>query len=259
MTLGGVLGIVGVALVIIIFVMFPEARSLAKGFTRLFIKDVASTPEGARAIYAEKIDKLQEVYNKADDSYKLASGKLETAKTELGELQKRLQKVTAEAESLYAKAVHNNDSRTMELARLKADERTDIIEQIANVDDMITKYQKATDQAQLIHEQAEKALKKTKREAKETVQRMKDNENLAELYNNLDELKNTDGVDKLIDAVKDRDKELAQIAAGSSVVHQNKLETKLGIAEKEAYRLETSDFLDSLAAKYDKKAIPIKK
>lgn len=253
MSLGTLLVLIGLGLLAVVLVMFPEARALLKGFTRLFVKDLATTPEGARAIYEEKIDNLQEVYNKADNSLRLAAGKYEESKTELGKLQARLQKVEKECENLVR-------TGNMELAAVKAEERQDIIEKIANVDDMVTKYAEATKQAKMIHEEAERQLKKTKAEAKEVVQRMKDNQNLTELYNNLDELKNTDGVDKLIEAVKDRDKELAQMATGAKVVNQNKLDTKLRIAEKESYRLETNAYLQSLQAKYnttEKKAIPV--
>ena len=80
MTLGGVLGIVGVGLLVAIFIMFPEARALGKGFIRLFIKDMASTPEGAEAIYTEAIDKAQENYNEASDSYRMVAGEYEHSK-----------------------------------------------------------------------------------------------------------------------------------------------------------------------------------
>lgn len=255
MSLGTLLVLIGLGLFIVVMVMFPEARALFKGFTRLFIKDMASTPEGARAIYEEKINDLQEVYNKADNSYKLAAGKYEQSKTELSQLQSRLHKVEKQCEDLVRDG-------NMELAAVKAEERQDIIERIANADDMVTKYEEATRQAQLIYKQAEKQLKKLKAEKEEVVQRMKDNQNLNELYNNLDELKNTEGVDKLLEAVKDKDKELSQMAAGAKVVHQNKLDTKLQIAEKEAYRQETFDYLKSLQNKYgtaDKIAIPTRK
>lgn len=255
MSLGTLVILIGVGVLALVLILFPEARALLKGFTKIFIKDMATTPEGARAIYEEKIDKLQEVYNKSDESLRLAAGKYEQSKTELGQLQKRLQKVEQECENLVR-------TGKMELAAVKAEERQDIIEKIANVDDMVTKYEEATKQAKMIHEQAERELKRTKSEAKETVQRMKDNQNLTELYDNLNDLKNTDGVDKLIEAVKDRDKELSQMAVGAKVVHQNKLDTKLQIAEKESYRQETFDYLKSLQAKYntgDKKAIPVNK
>lgn len=253
MNLGTLLIAIALVVLVLVLILFPEARALLKGFTRIFIKDMATTPEGARAIYEEKIDKLQEVYNKSDQSLRLAAGKYEQSKTELGTLLKRLEKVEGECENLVRQG-------KMELAAVKAEERQDILEKVANVNEMIDKYKDATEQAKAIHEQAEKQLKKTKSEAKETVQRMKDNQNLAELYDNLNDLKNTDGVDKLIEAVKDRDKELSQMAVGAKVVHQNKLDTKLQIAEKESYRQETFDYLKSLQAKYntgDKKAIPV--
>lgn len=255
MSLGTLLVLIGLGIFVFVLILFPEARTLLKGFTRIFIQDRASTPEGAKAVYAEKIDQLQEVYNKSDESLRLAAGKFEESKSELGRLQKRLGQVEQECENLVKRG-------QMELATVKAEERQEIIEQIANVDEMVTKYEEATKQATVIHEQAERALKKTKAEAKETVQRMKDNQNLTELYDNLNELKNTDGVDKLIEAVKDRDKELAQMATGAKVVHQNKLDTKLQIAEKESYKQETFDYLKSLQAKYntgEKKAIPVNK
>ena len=34
--------------------------------SRVFIKDMATTPEGAEAIYAERINEAQDKYNKAD-------------------------------------------------------------------------------------------------------------------------------------------------------------------------------------------------
>ena len=254
MTLGGVLGIAAIVIFVIILVMFPEARTLLKGLTRIFIQDRAATPDGARAIYAEKIEQLNQIYNKAPDSYRTAAGNYEKSKTELGSLQQKLQKVSGECESLYKQG-------KMELAMVKAEERTDIIQRIHAVDEMVTKYEEATKQAQLVFQQAEKELRRTKAESKEVVQRMKDNENLAALYDQLDELKNTEGVDKMLDAVKEADKELSVKASGAKTIHQNKLSTKLEIAEKESYRAETADFMNSLAEKYGapKEKIPMKR
>ena len=46
-----IIGIVVIIFVIMLF-LFPEFRALLKGFTRIFIKDMATTPEGAEAIYS---------------------------------------------------------------------------------------------------------------------------------------------------------------------------------------------------------------
>lgn len=85
MPLWKVLLFIGVVLLVLILIMFPEARALFKGFGRLFVKDMAQTPEGADAIYGEKIDQAQDSYNRADNALRLASGKLQNAQRDLKE------------------------------------------------------------------------------------------------------------------------------------------------------------------------------
>ena len=110
--------IIGIIIIIVIalLVLFPEFRALLNGFTRLFIKDMATTPEGAEAIYGEKIDQAQDSYNKADNALKVAAGKLSVAKRDLENLKTRLSKVESECESL----VKNGK---IDLAQIKAVER----------------------------------------------------------------------------------------------------------------------------------------
>ena len=74
MELGKLIVFIVIAIIVLIFILFPEVRTLFSGFTSLFIKDMATTPEGAEAIYSEKIDQAQDAYNKADNSYKIAAG-----------------------------------------------------------------------------------------------------------------------------------------------------------------------------------------
>ena len=47
MKLSTLLVIIVIAVVALILIMFPESRVLLKGFVRLFIKDRATTVEGA--------------------------------------------------------------------------------------------------------------------------------------------------------------------------------------------------------------------
>ena len=66
MSLSQMIVIIAVVLFVLLLIMFPEFRALFRGFARLFIKDMATTPEGAEAIYGEKIDQAQDAYTKAD-------------------------------------------------------------------------------------------------------------------------------------------------------------------------------------------------
>ena len=87
-----IIGIVVIVFVLLL-ILFPEFRKLCLGWTRIFIKDMATTPEGAEAIYAQKIDEAQEAYSKADNALRVATGKYSNAKSELKSLNLQLEQL----------------------------------------------------------------------------------------------------------------------------------------------------------------------
>lgn len=245
MELGNIIIIVAIVLVVLIFALFPEARSLFKGFTRLFIKDMATTPEGAEAIYGEKIEQAQDAYNKADNAYKVAAGKLSNAQKDMKNLKARIEKVEAECESLVK-------ANKIDLARLKAEEREEVAADIRRYSELIKAYEDAANTAKEAQEMCEKNLRKLKRESKEVVENMKVKKQLQEVYDDMDELKNVTATDKLLDSVRDKNRDLDAIVEGSKVVHNNKMSTKLAKAEAEAKKTSSNDYLDGLMEKYNK-------
>lgn len=245
MDLGKLIVILVVAVVILIFILFPEARTLFSGITKLFIKDMATTPEGAEAIYGEKIDQAQDAYNKADNAYKVAAGKLSNAQKDMKNLKTKLEKVESECESLVK-------ANKIELAQLKADEREEIMADINRYSELVKAYEDAANTAKEAQEMCEKNLRKLKRESKEVVENMKVKKQLQEVYDDMDELKNVTATDKLLDSVRDKNKDLDAIVEGSKVVHNNKMSTKLAKAEVEAKKNSSNDYLDSLKKKYNK-------
>lgn len=245
MELGKLIIILVIAVVVLIFILFPEARALFSGITRLFIKDMATTPEGAEAIYGEKIDQAQDAYNKADNAYKVAAGKLSNAQKDMKNLKSKLEKVESECESLVK-------ANKIELAQLKADEREEVMADIKRYSELIKAYEDAANTAKEAQEMCEKNLRKLKRESKEVVENMKVKKQLQEVYDDMDELKNVTATDKLLDSVRDKNKDLDAIVEGSKVVHNNKMSTKLARAEVEAKKNSSNDYLDSLKKKYNK-------
>lgn len=245
MDLGKLIVILVIAVIILIFILFPEARTLFSGITRLFIKDMATTPEGAEAIYGEKIDQAQDAYNKADNAYKVAAGKLSNAQKDMKNLKAKLEKVESECESLVK-------ANKIELAQLKADEREEIIADIKRYSELVKAYEDAANTAKEAQEMCEKNLRKLKRESKEVVENMKVKKQLQEVYDDMDELKNVTATDKLLDSVRDKNRDLDAIVEGSKVVHNNKMSTKLARAEVEAKKNSSNDYLDSLKKKYNK-------
>lgn len=245
MDLGKLIVILVIAVIVLIFILFPEAKTLFSGITRLFIKDMATTPEGAEAIYGEKIEQAQDAYNKADNAYKVAAGKLSNAQKDMKNLKAKLEKVESECESLVK-------ANKMELAQLKADEREEIMADIKRYSELIKAYEDAANTAKEAQEMCEKNLRKLKRESKEVVENMKVKKQLQEVYDDMDELKNVTATDKLLDSVRDKNKDLDAIVEGSKVVHNNKMSTKLAKAEVEAMKNSSNDYLDSLKKKYNK-------
>ena len=233
------------AIFVLLIIFFPEFRALFKGLTRVFIKDIATTPEGAEAIYSEKIDDAQEAYNKADNALKIAAGKLSNAQRDLQNLKERLVKVEAECESF----VKNNK---MDLAQLKAEEREEIMSDIRRYTELVKAYETATNTAKEAQQMCEKNLRKLKRESKDVIENMKVKQQLKEVYDDMDELKNVTATDKLLDSVREKNSNLNAIVEGSKVVHESRTSTKLQKAEVEARKLQSNDYLDNLKKKYNK-------
>lgn len=230
---------------ILLVALFPEFRTLLKGFARVFIKDMATTPEGAEAIYGEKIDEAEDRYNKADNAYRIAVGKLSNAKKDMETLKLRLGKVEAECETF----VKNGK---MDMATLKSEEREEILADIERLSQLIKAFETASTQAKAAYEMCEKSLRKLKRESKEVVENMKVKNQLKEVYDDMNELKNVTATDKLLDSVREKNKDLDAVVEGSKVIHENRLSTKLQKAESEAKKLQTNDYLESLKKKYNK-------
>lgn len=239
--------IIGIVIILfaLLLIFFPEFRAMFKGFVRIFIKDIATTPEGAEAIYGEKIDEAQEAYNKANDAYRIAAGKLSTAKRKMEELVQKRDKIEKDCEALV------KDGK-IDMAQLKAEEREEVISEISRCNKLIQAYQDATNSAKEAHEMCDKNLRKLKRESKEVVENMKVKQQLKEVYDDMDELKNVTATDKLLDSVRDKNNDLDAIVEGSKVIHENKTSTKLQKAEAEAKKLQSNDYLDSLKKKYNK-------
>ena len=244
MTLGSVIGLVTVGVIALVMVLFPEARALGRGFVKLFIKDMASTPEGAEAIYTEKISELQKTYNEASDSYRMVAGEYEHSKKDLQELQNRLTLVERQCEAL----MRNGNE---EHAIVKAQERQEIIEDISRVSSMMDKYEAAMKEAKVISETCERQLIDMKKEMKDTIQEMKDNKRISEVYQKMDKLRADSGTDRMISAIHEKNEELSKMASGSKAVYQNSTAAKVQAVEKDVRRMESDAYLASLRAKYN--------
>lgn len=245
MSLSTVLIIIALVVIALVLILFPESRVLLKGITRVFIKDMATTPEGAEAIYAEKINMAEESYNKADNALKNQAGKLSNSKRELENLKSRLTKVSSECEALVK-------SNRMEAAVIKSEEREEIVADIERTEKLVVAYTKAVATAKEMHEMCEKSLKTLKKESREVVENMRTKSELKKVYDDMDELKSTTATDKLLASIREKNNDLDASVEGAKVVYDNRLSTKIEKADVEARKAHSNEYLESLKKKYNK-------
>ena len=235
----------GIVVFVLLLILFPEFRKLVMGWTRVFIKDMATTPEGAAAIYAEKIDEAQDKYNKADNALRIASGKLATEEDKLKLLEKRLKDVENACETL----VKNGK---IESAQIKSEERSEILSDIERSKKLIEAYAIAKNDAMEVHKACKANLNKLKKESREVVENMKVKQQLNEVYDSMDDLKNVTATDKLLDSIKEKNEDLNASVAGARVIHENRTSTKVQRANEQAKKLQSDDYLASLMKKHNK-------
>lgn len=245
MTLAQMIILIVVIIFVLLLFLFPGFRKLFSGCLRVFIKDMATTPEGAQAIYEEKINEAQEAYNKADNALRIASGKYSNAQNELISLKNQLGQIEKACETLVQKGDIKN-------AEIKVEQREEILSSIARTEELLKAFITAKNEAEQVHTHCQKQLAKLKRESKEVVENMKVKKQLQEVYDDMDELKNVTATDKLLEQVKEKNKDLNASVEGARVIHNNKLSTKIQKADNAAKKAESNDYLEALKKKYNK-------
>lgn len=236
--------IIAVAIVVAIFIIFPEARKLISGFIHVFVKDQAKTPEGARAVYDRKIDEVQDAYNRSASVYKKLVGEVKQTENDIEALKKTVKASEMNAES----AVRAN---RMEDAQLFAEEREDALANLETLNAKLKELIPMRDRAKTAYQENEKLLNRLRSEAKKVVRQIQTDEQLKLLYQELDENCRVSSTDKLLDSVREGAEDLRKETTGAAAVHDAKFSTRKASAEERARNQRSNDYLESLRAKYN--------
>lgn len=229
----------------LVLILSGKARVLVKGFFGLFITNVAKTPEGAEAIYQEAIDNAQNDYNKASDTLNTIAGKFDTAKKNLARSKSELDRVKDKCEQLAKDGMIDK----LEVYATKLDEITADVELYTKE---IAKYEPMFNDATLVCNKLEAQLRKLKKEKTTVVAELRLNNSTKEMYDRLDELKNTRSADKLLGTVREGLTESSEQATGAKTVYNSKTSTKIERIEQETKSAETNAYIQSLRDKYSK-------
>lgn len=245
MSTTNLLVIIGVIVVIAFFIIFPSARNLLKGIINVFIQDKAKTPEGARAIYDNKINEVQESYNKSKTIYNKLVGEVMETERNLELAQKAVKKAEANAEASMKNGREND-------AILFAEGREDALIEVEDLQAKLKELIPMRDRAKTVYQENEKMLTKLRLEAKKVVKQIQSDEQMAQLYRELDENCRTTATDKLLDSVREGASDLRKEASGAAAVHADKYSTRKAEADKRASADRASAYLEELKSKYNK-------
>lgn len=250
MTLYELIFVCIVGLAVLCLVLFPSFRQKLKvlmgGFLNVFIEDKAKTPEGARAIYQQAIEEAEGVYNKVTDTLRSVSGRYNLEHKNLNKLNEELARTEAACEN-FVKAGQ------MDEAKLYAEKRQELVDEIARKKILVSELLKAKEEATEIAQHSEEKLRKLKAQSKSIVSDMQIKQQLSEVYDDIDELKKVKTTDKLLDSVRDGYEELSMKAAGAKEIHEAKVSTKIKKAENKAKTLSSDAYLQELIAKQQPK------
>lgn len=240
--------ILGVILILVAGVFIfggKNLRVLLRGLVGWFVEDLAKTPEGAAAVYNQAIEKSQNDYNTAHNTLQKVAGQLDSSKKSLISTKDQLQKTEEKCEA-FAK------SGQFDKVDLFAQQRNDLLDDLELQERTAKELEPIFEEAKRISNYLEQKLIKLKKDKTRVTNDLKLNKQLKDMYDDMDELKNTTNVDKLLDSVKEGVKDSREKAVGARVVHGNKLSTKISNADEDAKKLVNNDYVEELKKKYQK-------
>ena len=236
--MGIVIGAVAVVFVLAL-IIFPGVRGKLKvlvgGFLNIFVEDIAKTPEGAKAVFQQAIEEVQERYNKAGDTLNRFVGEQSSVQKNLNKLYGELKDVESKCESLVR-------SGNMADAAIFSTRREEILFEISQKEGYLREIEPMVKEAQTVYEAYDKKLRELKLRG-----------NMKDLLGDLDELRRDSATDKLLGSVRDGAEDLRKEVDGAIVVHASRTTTKMSMAEKNAAKAQSDAYLQSLATKYNGK------
>lgn len=237
-----ILGVVIVG-VLSIFVISGKARTLGKAFINLFIEDMAATPEGAEALFRQKEDQVSEAFRKADNVYKKMAGQLSRNEEELKSLQNQLPRIEKDCEKLAQKG-------DREGLMIKAQERSDILEDIENHKLTIQELSAAKDSAYEARKACEDDLAQVKKQHKKVVADMKRNVQMKEIYADLEGIGADNHTSRMLERVMEKSQDLDDMAEGSRQAYESRTSTKVKRLNEKLRSSDADDYANSLLSRY---------
>jgi phage shock protein A len=234
-----------IIVVVVALALSGKLRALLTAFFNLFVEDMAATPEGAEALFNQKIEEVEDKFRRADNVYKKIAGQRKRCKDELVVLQNQLSVIEKDCETL-AKA---QDEEGLDI---KIQHRADTIEDIEAHKRTLTSLEAALKDATEARNACEENLNNIKKQRKQVVNKMKHDRDMKAVYDDLEGIGAGDHTSKLLDKVIERGTELEDLVAGSKEAYETKTSTRARKLDQKLKSSANDDYKAQLLNKYKK-------
>ena len=234
-----------IVIIVLALGLSGKLRALLTAFFNLFVEDMASTPEGAEALFNQKIEEVEDKFRRADNVYKKIAGQRKRCNDELISLQNQLSTIEKDCERL-AKA---HDEEGLDI---KIQQRADVVEEIALHKETLSSLQKALKDAAEARTACEENLNQVRKQKTKVVGKMKHNRDMKAVYDDLEGIGAGDHTSKLLDKVIERGVELDDLVQGSKEAYDTKTSTKARRLDQKLKSSENDDYKKQLLSKYGK-------
>lgn len=232
-----------IVIAVFILIISGKARTLLKAFFNLFVEDMASTPEGADALYRQKEEATEEKFHNADEVFKGIAGKKSRCANELKELKAAQARVEQQCESLAKK--HDEESLDIKIKELE-----DIIDDIALHEKALKQLEAAHKAALDARNACEEALAEVRKERKKVVNQMKQDRDMKSIYSDLEGIGANTDIDKLLSRVREKSNDMNDMANGAREAYEQRTSTKVKQVEQRIRTSQGEDYKKKLMEKY---------
>ena len=240
-----IIGISALLLIVALMLNKPFRKQLLikyRGRTDEIMSKDAMTPEGAADIFNNAIREKEEKYIKANQLYTEVTGKLETARKNLRQLQKEQMQKTQQCQN----AVDNNNDQDAMVIAMRLETLKSNIEVLKQT---ITELEASVEHQKEVRDQLALEVTSLKEEKDKKIFELQAANQTIALHESIDEVASSNESDRMLEKVRDGVTKAQEKATGSRMAYESSVSTQERRVEQRAKEESARKIVESMKRK----------
>lgn len=240
-----IIGVAWVLLIVALILNKPFLKQLLikyRGRTDEIMSKDAMTPEGAADIFNNAIREKEEKYIKANQLYTEVTGKLETARKNLRQLQKEQMQKTQQCQN----AVDNNNDQDAMVIAMRLETLKSNIEVLKQT---ITELEASVEHQKEVRDQLALEVTSLKEEKDKKIFELQAANQTIALHESIDEVASSNESDRMLEKVRDGVTKAQEKATGSRMAYESSVSTQERRVEQRAKEESARKIVESMKRK----------